>query len=193
MVAPRARPRPPACGPSRHRSRTRTTESHVVLERPLLALVEVEVGDEVRRAVVTAGAEPVQVAVGPAHRGLDHIMQSRQGQVTGQLEAAPDRRPRTMQIQTHPEPAALARDRQQCRSLVALQPVEDAGHLSAHQRVEERLALLRAGTGHQLLHQMLDLGRIGHERQSIILDSRCRHVTTGLRESAGARLRGRRA
>jgi hypothetical protein len=96
---------------------------------------------------------------------------ARQGEVAGQLEAAPDRRPRAIQVQTHPEPADLARDREQRRRLGAPQSVEEAGHLPAHQRLQQRLVLLRAGTGQQLLHQVLDVRRFGHEGQSTPLDS----------------------
>ena len=168
-------------------------ESYVVLERPVLALVDVEARDEVRRAVVAAGAEPVQVAVGPAHRRLDHVMHPRQAEVTGQLESAPDRRLRAVQVQAHPEPADLGRDREQRRRLVALQLLEDAGHLPAHQRVEERLVLLGAGAGHQLLHQVLDVGRFGHDAQSITADSTFSGITTALTGSAEAWPRGPRA
>ena len=137
-------------------------EADVVLQQALVSLVEVEARDEVRRSVVTSGAEPVQVAVGPTHRGLDHVVQPGQGQVAGQVEAPPHRRLRAVQVQAHPEPANLGRDREQRRRLVALELLEDAGHLPAHQRVEQRSVLLGAGSRHQLLHQMLDVGRFGH-------------------------------
>jgi len=46
-------------------------QAHVVLQHALLALVDVEARDEVRRVVITPGAEPVQVAVGPpAEHGI---------------------------------------------------------------------------------------------------------------------------
>ena len=48
-------------------------------------LMPVELRDEVRRAVIAARAEPMQVAVGPPHRRLDHVMQPRQRQVTREL------------------------------------------------------------------------------------------------------------
>ena len=137
-------------------------EADVVLQHAFLALVEVEVVTKYGDRWSLAGAEPVQVAVGPAHRGLDHVVQPRQGQVARQLEAPPDRRLRAVQVQAHPEPANLGRDREQGRRLVALELLEDAGHLPTHQRVEQRSVLLGAGSRHQLLHQMLDVGRFGH-------------------------------
>lgn len=90
-------------------------------------------------------------------------MQARQAEVARQLESAPERRLRAVQVQTDPKSADLGRDREQPRRLLAPELLEDAGHLPAHQRVEERLALLRAGAGHQLLHQVLDVGRFGHQ------------------------------
>lgn len=58
-------------------------EPDVVLEQAIVALVEVETRDEVRRAMVVTGAEPVQVTVVPPHRRLDYVMQPGQGEVTG--------------------------------------------------------------------------------------------------------------
>jgi hypothetical protein len=57
----------------------------VVLQDAVLTLFEVEARDEVCRPVISTGAEPVQVGVGPAHRRLDHLVQRRQGQVASEL------------------------------------------------------------------------------------------------------------
>src|SRR5665811_1906853 len=50
---------------------------------------------------------------------------------------------------------------------VDLQLLEDARHLTAQQRLKQRLVLLGTGPSHQLLQQMLDVGRFGHGTQSI--------------------------
>ncbi len=142
-------------------------EPYVVLQHPLVALREVDVRDEVRRAVVSPGAEPMEVRIGPAHRDLDDVMQLGQRQVARQLETPPDRGPRAVQVQPDPEAARLRRHREQLRRLVQLQPLEDAGDLPAHQRIEEGPALFRADPGHQLPDEGLVVGRSCHERQSI--------------------------
>ena len=56
-------------------------------DRPL----EVEVGDEVRRARRVVEGEPVQVTVRPSHRALQHGVHPVQGQVRGDLDAPPHR------------------------------------------------------------------------------------------------------
>lgn len=147
-------------------------ESYAVFERPVLALLDVEGRDEGRRAAIASGAEPVQVAVGPTHRCLNHVMHPGQGEITGQLQSAPDRRLGAVHVQAHAEPADLCRDREQRRRLVVLELLEDAGHLPVHQGVEERHRLLGAGFGQQLLHQMLDVDRFGHDGQSITVAQR---------------------
>lgn len=60
--------------------------------------------------MITTSAEPVQVAVGPSHRGLDHLVHLRQRQVASELEPPPDRRVRPAQVETHLK-AADIRDR----------------------------------------------------------------------------------
>jgi hypothetical protein len=80
-------------------------EPYVVLQNAVLALLEIKVCDEVRRPVVAARAEPMQVAVVPAHRGLDHVVQPGQGQVARQFEAPPHRRLRPVQVETHSDPS----------------------------------------------------------------------------------------
>lgn len=71
-----------------------------------------------------------------------------------------------VQVESDPEPTHALRHGKQLRLLVALELLEDAGDLAVHQRIEERLALLRRGAGHQLLHQVLDVGLVGHGGQS---------------------------
>ena len=98
-------------------------------------------------------------------------MDPRQREVTGQLEAPPDRRLRSVQVQAHAEAARCDRNRKERRLRPRVELFEDAGDLPAHQRIEERLALRRAGAGHQLLHEVLQIGQVelaGHGDQSII-------------------------
>ena len=79
-------------------------EAYVVLQHALLAFVDIEGGEKVWRSIVPAGAEAVQVAVGPAHRGLDRVVHPGEGQVARQVEPPPDRRLRADQIQPQLEP-----------------------------------------------------------------------------------------
>ncbi len=93
-----------------------------------------------------------------------------------------------MQVQAHPEPANFGRDWEQGRRLVALELLEDAGHLPAHQRTEQRPVLLRAGAGHQLLRQPFDVVRFGHAGQSITVAP---FTLSGRPGQSAADLRGR--
>jgi hypothetical protein len=65
-------------------------ESNLILDDPLVALVQIELGDEVRRVVVRAGAKPMQMGVVPPHCALDHRVQLAESQVSGQYQATPD-------------------------------------------------------------------------------------------------------
>ena len=60
-----------------------------------------------------------------------------------------------MQVETDPEPSDVGRDRAQRRLLVDPQLLEEAGHVPAHQRFQQRAVVLGAGPSHQLLHQVL--------------------------------------
>ncbi|WKV16250.1 hypothetical protein LP422_22185 [Janibacter limosus] len=90
--------------------------AHVVLQHAVLALGEVEAGDEVRRPAIDTGAEPVQVAVGPPHGCPDHFVQTGQRQIAGQLEAPPHRGFGAAQIEADPEAPGDVRNREHLRS-----------------------------------------------------------------------------
>ncbi len=119
-------------------------KAYVVLRHAVLALVEVEGRDEVRRPVVAAGAESVQVTVRPAHHGLDHVVQPGQRQVAGQLEPPPDRWLRSVQVEANAEAAHLGGGRPQ-RRLGRLQLLEDAGDPPAEKGIEQSPALFGRG------------------------------------------------
>jgi hypothetical protein len=70
----------------------------------VVALLQVQRGGELRRVAReqrTAEAEAVQVAVAPAHRRLQHLVQGAQRQVRGQLEAPPHRRTDAREVDAH--------------------------------------------------------------------------------------------
>lgn len=143
-------------------------EPDVVLQQAVLALVEVEVRDEVRRPVVSAGSKAVQVAVGPAHRHLDHVVNPGQREVPGHLEAPPDRRLRAEQIETHAESGSLGRRWAQRGLRGGVELLEDAGDPPAEQGFEECLVLVVCPTGDQLLDETLDISWLVHGAQSVI-------------------------
>ena len=144
-------------------------EADVVLQHALLSLVDIEGGDEVRRSVVAAGAEAVQVAVGPAHRGLDRVVHPGQRQVAGQVEAPPDRCLHAVQVQPDTEPGHLRRARAQLGLRGGVEILEDARDVPAEQRLEECLLLLGCAAGDQLLDEALGVGWRPYGAQSIIL------------------------
>ena len=90
-------------------------EAHIVFEHPLVALVEVELGEELGSVAVIARAEAVQVAVGPSHRRLDHLVQPREEDVAGNLDASPHRRLRALQVDTDTEAPHRSGDGEELR------------------------------------------------------------------------------
>jgi hypothetical protein len=80
----------------------------------------------------------VQVAVRPAHRFLDDVVEARQREVSRQVEAAPHRRLGPDQFQPHPEAPDGARRRGDDRIGPRIQLVEEARDPPAVQIVHER-------------------------------------------------------
>jgi hypothetical protein len=84
--------------------RNHLVEPDVPFEHALVALLDVEVGEERGDSVVSGGThrEVVQMAVRPPHRGLEDVVQPVEGQVAGDLEPPPDRRPGAVEVDTQP-------------------------------------------------------------------------------------------
>ena len=64
-------------------------EADVELVDTLLAFLDVVVGDEVRPTPRVAEVEAVQVRVGPAHRGLQDLVNVAEAHLPGNGQAAP--------------------------------------------------------------------------------------------------------
>lgn len=67
-------------------------QSHTLLAGALVAVLVIELGDEIGLVVARANLEAMQVGVGPADRDLEHEVHLTQHQVAWQREAPPDRR-----------------------------------------------------------------------------------------------------
>ena len=89
-------------------------EAHRAFWRPLVALVDVEVGQQVG-PLKTIGSteEAMQVAGTPAHHRLQQVVQMRHVHVAAHCDPAPDGRPRADQVDAHREDGGVQRDGKQ--------------------------------------------------------------------------------
>jgi hypothetical protein len=113
-------------------------------------LLEIRLREEIRGVVVAAGAERCVWLLDHPIADCDHVMQSRQAEVPGSSTlrptggSAPCRSRRNGSRGRRLGRGAASAPHRACA-------LEDAGHPSPHQRVKERVVLLGAGAGDQLL------------------------------------------
>ena len=80
-------------------------EPHLVFRDAGLAFAHLEGAEVVlgvAAVIIRAGAEPVQVAVGPAERSLDDVVNLVEIKVGSELELAPERRVRLLKFDPDP-------------------------------------------------------------------------------------------
>lgn len=68
-------------------------QTHVNLRRAVIAFLNIELrgeGRDVALQLARAHPEGVEVAIGPTHRGLEHVMESIKGEVAGHHHLPPD-------------------------------------------------------------------------------------------------------
>ena len=150
-------------------------EPDAVFEHAVLALLDVERCDEVRRPGIAARAEPVQVAVEPPHRGLDHHMQPVEGEVAGQLEPPPHRRLGTDKVEPDPKAANAGRRITDHRLGDSQRTLHQRHRTIRPDHAQERLLLLRGQLGHELLGEPSYVIWGRHDHQSTI-DLNGRHA-----------------